>query len=198
MVEDGDVWFSTSDNPKRKYPHTWEISTTEQGHLVGVNSARANTLVAEALDRRAIPELSAYKNYRREVKLESGSRLDFMLSENPDDSRPCYLEVKSMTLMREPGLGEFPDAVTVRGQKHLRELAELARSGVRAILLFCVQHSGVTRVAVAQDIDPVYAQALHDARLAGVEVLAYSALVLPNEIRLSEALPWGFGGEAVE
>lgn len=198
MVEGGECWYSTSENPKRKYPNTWEISSTASGDLVGVNSALANKLLAEALDSKAIPELEDYESYRREVKVGKNSRLDFQLLGSAKDSRPCYVEVKSMTLMREPGIGEFPDAVTVRGVKHLQELGQLARGGARAILFFCVQHTGIERVKVAEDIDPNYASALEDARDAGVEVIAYKAHVSPQEMVLERALPWVGGGEAAK
>ncbi|MCV6626036.1 MAG: DNA/RNA nuclease SfsA [Cellvibrionaceae bacterium] len=189
MVEGGEVWYSTSANPKRKYPNTWEISTSPAGDLVGVNSAGANGLVAEAIEAGLIGELAGYKVVRREVKLDSGSRLDFVLEQHPSDPRPCYMEVKSMTLVREPGLGQFPDAVTERGRKHLQELAELAGSGARAVLFFCVQHSGVERVSVAADIDPAYAEALAEARAQGLELLAYQADISPEQIRLQRPLP---------
>jgi len=190
MIEGGECWYSTSENPKRKYPNTWEISSTASGDLVGVNSALANKLLAEALDLKVIPELEDYESYRREVKVGKNSRLDFQLFGSQRDTRPCYVEVKSMTLMRTAGVGEFPDAVTVRGVKHLQELGQLVREGARAILFFCVQHTGIERVKVAEDIDPDYASALAEAREAGVEVIAYKAHISPQKIELERALPW--------
>ncbi|GAA6154413.1 DNA/RNA nuclease SfsA [Pseudoteredinibacter isoporae] len=184
------VWYSTSNNPKRKYPHTWEISENEQGDLIGVNSAAANTLLEEALQKGLVQELAAYKEIRREVKLPEGKRLDFLLEGNASDSRPCYLEVKSMTLMREAGLAEFPDAVTQRGREHVIALQKLVESGARAILFFCVQHSAAERFDVAADIDPDYARALAEAEQAGVELLAYCVDFTDNEITLtSRSLP---------
>ncbi|MBB6522976.1 DNA/RNA nuclease SfsA [Pseudoteredinibacter isoporae] len=190
MMEGRRVWYSTSDNPKRKYPHTWEISENEQGDLIGVNSAAANGLLEEALNAGMVQELAAYGEFRREVKLPGGKRLDFLLEGNPDDPRPCYLEVKSMTLMREPGLAEFPDAVTKRGREHVLELKGLVEGGARAILFFCVQHSAAKCFDVAADIDPDYAAALEEALQAGVELIAYKAVFSDNEIKLSaESLP---------
>ncbi|WP_299776189.1 DNA/RNA nuclease SfsA [uncultured Pseudoteredinibacter sp.] len=191
MVEGGRVWYSTSDNPKRKYAHTWEIAENQWGHLVGVNSARANGLLEEALMAGLIAPLAHYKSCRREVRLPSGKRLDFLLEESKDDSRPCYIEVKSMTLMRQHGLAEFPDAVTKRGREHLEELATIAKSGARAILFFCVQHSAVEQISVARDIDPEYTESLLKAQNAGVEVLAYSASLDDQQIKLSgKPLDW--------
>ncbi|WP_299982342.1 DNA/RNA nuclease SfsA [uncultured Pseudoteredinibacter sp.] len=191
MVEGGRVWYSTSDNPKRKYAHTWEIAENSAGHLIGVNSARANMLLEEALSAGLITSLEHYKSCRREVRLPSGKRLDFLLEDSEKDSRPCYIEVKSMTLMRQLGLVEFPDAVTKRGREHLEELEAIVKSGARAILFFCVQHSAAERISVASDIDPKYAESLVKARAAGVEVLAYSVHFDDQLIALSgKALCW--------
>lgn len=192
MMEGRRVWYSTSDNPKRKYRHTWEISENEPGDLIGVNSAAANKLLEEALEAGLIKELTGYTEYRREVKLPGGKRLDFLLEGDSRDPRPCYLEVKSMTLMREPGLAEFPDAVTKRGREHLLELKGLVESGVRAVLFFCVQHSAAVCFEVAADIDPEYARALAEAEQAGVELMAYKAEFGENEISLTSLpLPRG-------
>lgn len=190
MTPGGGVWYSTSSNPKRKYAHTWEVSEGPNGGLIGINSAAANTLVAEALGGDLIAPLAGYQDIRREVKLPSGKRLDFLLCNAKSDSRPCYVEVKSMTLMREQGKLEFPDAVTKRGKEHLVELKHLVEQGARAVLFFCVQHSAAQCFDVAGDIDPEYAVALREAQIAGVELLAYKAMFNNNEIVLhSEPLP---------
>lgn len=187
MVEGGAVWYSTSSNPKRKYPHTWEISEGANGERIGINSSAANSLLAEALSNELIEPLAGYQECRREVKLPSGKRLDFCLSNAKDDPRPCYVEVKSMTLMREPGKLEFPDTVTKRGKEHLLELRQLAEGGARAVLFFCVQHSAAQYFEVAGDIDPEYAAALAQAESAGVELLAYKVRFDHNEINLLPA-----------
>ena len=114
------VWYSTSDNAKRKYAHTWELTETQQGAVICVNTLRANSLAKEAISAGIIPELSGYNQLKSEVKYgEENSRIDIMLQ--ADDRQNCYIEVKSVTLA-EKEYGYFPDAVTTRGQKHLREL----------------------------------------------------------------------------
>jgi sugar fermentation stimulation protein A len=130
MVEGGQVWFSRSNDPKRKLPGTWEISETPQGRLACVNTARANTLVEEALRAGLITELNGFVGLKREVPYgQENSRIDFRL-DFPDG--PAFVEVKSVTLgFAESAVAAFPDAVTQRGAKHLRELASLAREGVR-------------------------------------------------------------------
>ncbi|AZG34958.1 DNA/RNA nuclease SfsA [Shewanella psychromarinicola] len=165
------VWFSTSDNPKRKYAHTWEIMQTDQQQLIGINTNRANALAEEAIHKQVITELQGYDKLKREVKYgNENSRIDILLT---SQNRPeCYIEVKSCTLL-EGQEGYFPDAVTTRGQKHLRELSHMVALGHRAILLFVVQHSGITSVRPARHIDPQYADLLQQAVSNGVEVLAY-------------------------
>lgn len=135
------VWYSTSASLTRKYPHSWELTHTQQGHWICVNTLRANGLVREALAADRIPELSGYDKIVPEVKYGSeNSRIDFLLQ--ADNRSNCYIEVKSVTLLQQ-GKGYFPDAVTERGQKHLRELMQIAQSGHRAVLFFAVLHSGL-------------------------------------------------------
>ncbi|ABO24994.1 DNA/RNA nuclease SfsA [Shewanella loihica] len=181
------VWFSTSDNPKRKYAHTWEQAASDEGHIIGINTGRANALAAEAIEAGVISELTGYDRLRREVKYGSeNSRIDLLLES--EDKPACYIEVKSCTLL-EQGQGYFPDAVTTRGQKHLRELMEMVKQGHRAVLLFVVQHTGITTVAAARHIDPEYAELLTQAHQAGVEILAYSCELSPSAAKLIKSCP---------
>lgn len=181
------VWYSTSDNPKRKYAHTWEITETQQGAFICVNTQRANPLVKEAIDAGLIPELMGYSSLKGEVKYgEEGSRIDFMLQ--ADDRPECYIEVKSVTLADRDN-GYFPDAVTLRGQKHLRELMSVAAAGKRAVLLFAVLHSAIERFSPARHIDPKYAQLLNEAQKQGVEVFAYKAELSADNMTLKSTLP---------
>jgi sugar fermentation stimulation protein A len=176
------VWFSESDNPKRKYRHTFEIMQSDQDHLIGVNSARANALAEEAINSGIITELTGYSTLQREVKYgEENSRIDILLTRK--DRPKCYIEIKSCTLL-EQGEGYFPDAVTTRGQKHLRELIQMVQQGHRAVLLFVVQHSGISTVKPAAHIDPQYADLLNKAINQGVEVLAYQTLLSPQASRI--------------
>lgn len=181
------AWFSLSDDKKRKYPATWEIATTPDGHLAGINTGRANRLVREALDAGLLPTLAGYESIRHEVVYGSeGSRIDFLLHIN---DQPVYLEVKSVTLCEQGNCGFFPDAVSSRGARHLRELAAMAKAGNRAVLVYCVQHTGIERVAAASHIDPVYAAAFRQAVEEGVEVLALGARISAEEITLDRLLP---------
>ena len=192
VVPETPCWYSVSDSKTRKYPQTLEVVTTPGGHLAGINTARTNELVEQALREGVVAELRGYQTLRREVVYGSEkSRIDFLLSQHSDDSRLCYLEVKNVTLMEVEGEGFFPDAVSLRGSKHLRELMAMVAHGHRAVLLFCVQHTGIKSVRAAAHIDAVYATTLQAARAAGVEVIAYAAAIKPeqNIIELDRALP---------
>ncbi|ADO49829.1 DNA/RNA nuclease SfsA [[Enterobacter] lignolyticus] len=181
------VWYSTSDNAKRKYPNTWEMTQTQEGAFICVNTLRANALTKEALTTGAIPPLCGYSVLKSEVKYgEEHSRIDFLLQ--AEGRRNCYIEVKSVTLA-EKAYGYFPDAVTERGQKHLRELMSVAASGDRAVVFFAVLHSAITRFSPARHIDAKYAQLLSEAHGKGVEILAYKAELSAEIMTLNEPIP---------
>ncbi|MGB2080143.1 MAG: DNA/RNA nuclease SfsA, partial [Vibrio sp.] len=156
------IWYSRSANLKRKYPLSWELTETQAGHKICVNTARANALVVEAIQANQIPELSGYEQLQTEVKYgEENSRIDILLSDSPQAKQPkksCYIEVKSVTLLDNTSLGQgyFPDTVSLRGQKHLRELTQMAKNGDRAVLFFTILHSGIEKVAPAHHIDQDY------------------------------------------
>lgn len=185
------VWVSRSDDPKRKLAHTWEVAEVEGSILAGINTNRPNKLVAEALAADLLPELTGY-TARPEVKYRENSRVDFLLT---DPARPdCYLEVKNVHMMRQPGLAEFPDCVTKRGAKHMDDLAAMRAEGHRAVVLFVVQMTGCARFTPAADIDPGYAAAFARAVEAGVEALCYACdFAHPDEdapaITLARPLP---------
>lgn len=188
MSEGARVWFQRNNDPKRKLPGTWELVETPQGRLACVNTARANRLVEEALLAGVIEELTGFAALRREVAYGmENSRVDFRLDYH---AGAAFVEVKSVTLgFDDTAVAAFPDAVTTRGARHLRELAALARDGVRAVQLYCVNLTGIEAVRPASEIDPLYAAALHDAVAAGVEVLAYGVEISQEEIRLTHRLP---------
>jgi len=173
------VYYSESDNPKRKYPFSWEITKTAQDHFICVNTIRANQLVEEALNNQKINEFIDFKTLKREVKYGSeNSKIDFLLTES--NGKSVYIEVKSVTLL-DNKQGYFPDAITTRGQKHLRELIEVVAQGHRAVLFFAILHSGIDSVKAARHIDPKYADLIIEANNSGVEIIAYQAEFTHNE-----------------
>ncbi|MFQ3190137.1 MAG: sugar fermentation stimulation protein A [Paraglaciecola sp.] len=182
------VWLSPSNNPKRKLLYTWEVVLTEQFHWIGINTHKANLLVKEAIQENKISELVGYKNLQAEVKFgEENSRIDFLLTD--PEKADCYVEVKSVTLLND-NKGYFPDAKTLRGQKHLRELSLIASQGRRAVLFFCVQHTGIRSVQVAKLIDPDYAKELKQAMLNGVQILCYDCEINSEKIYINQSLPF--------
>jgi sugar fermentation stimulation protein A len=184
------IWLSDSGNPFRKYPCTWELVEADLGsgpELIGVNTGQPHQLVAEAIEAGLIPELRNYPSVRREVKYGERSRVDFLLDDPARQT--CYLEVKNVHLMREPRLAEFPDCVTDRGAKHMRELAQMRANGARTVLLFVIQIPSASRFAIARDIDPAYAAAFDRAREAGVEMLAWRCNVNLGGIEIAAQVP---------
>ena len=170
-----------------KLPGTWELVETAPGELACVHRARANAIIAAGLEAGLIAPLGDYPGIRREVCLTRGaSRFDVRLS---NAQASCVVEGKSGPLGLGGGAGAFPDAVSLRGQKHLRELMLLAQSGQRACLLFCVMHSGIRSVQPADHIDPVYGQLLSEAAAAGVLVLAWSIKPTPWGLEVLGQLP---------
>lgn len=184
------VWLSKSPSKTRKLPYSWELIEADFGNgpeLVGVNTMHPNAIVAEALAASAIPELAGYDITRREVKYGAASRVDFLL-EHPSRP-PCYVEVKNVHMMRQPGLAEFPDSVTARGARHLDELAAMVAAGARAVMLFVVQIGSSTGFALARDIDPAYGRAFDKARTTGVEAIAYTCRIDRDDIVLAGRVP---------
>ncbi|MEE4346953.1 MAG: DNA/RNA nuclease SfsA [Paracoccaceae bacterium] len=177
------IWLERNDDPKKKLRYGWRLVDHGDGHFTGIDTGWPNRMLRAALETGAVPELAAYATVLPEQRYGTASRVDFLLRGPglPD----AYVEVKSVTLSRTPGLAEFPDSVTTRGAKHLAELAEVARQGHRAILFYLVQRSDCTRLVLAADLDPAYATAAKAASEAGVEVLSYACHLSPEGIGLS-------------
>ncbi len=182
------VRCSSSDDPKRKLRHTLEMIEA-RGAWVGVHTGRANALARLALEAGLVAELRGYAALRAEAVPEPGARLDFALGQHAGGEPDAWVEVKSVTLSRTPGVAEFPDAVTARGAKHAALLAKLAKQGARAVLLFLVQRDDCDVVAPADDVDAAYGRALREAAAQGVLVRALGAHISASDIRVVRELP---------
>ena len=181
------IWLKDSHNPARKYRYSWVMASSEAGTPVSVDTHLANALVIEAIENGTLAELQGYSRLRTEVRYgEENSRIDILLEEG--DAR-CYVEVKNVTALVDGGQAIFPDAVSARGSRHLRELMAMKRQGARAVLVFAVMREDARGFAPADDIDPDYGRHLREALAAGVEVLAYRARITPGELRLTMRLP---------
>lgn len=181
------VWLLDSGNPKRKYPLGWELVEVEGQHLACINTIRANKLVREAIEIGVVEALQGYETIRQEVKYGENSRIDLLL-ESAEKGK-VWVEVKNVTLLEDDSWGSFPDSVTTRGAKHLRELISMVEQGDRAVMLFCVPHTGIEKVRPADHIDPEYGRLLRAAKLAGVELLAFGADIDDQQVTLKRELP---------
>lgn len=186
-IENGwEAFLTPSNDPKRKLKYTLEFIGSPTG-LIGINTHLTNKIVEEALHQNLIKEVVGYKNINREFTVGE-SRFDFQLTGHEHFSE-TYLEVKNVTLSLEASEVTFPDAVTTRGQKHLRELMELKKSGFRTIMLFVVQREDAHLFNPHQSIDPEYAKLLKEAHNAGVEILCYKTSFELPATHISHPLP---------
>ncbi len=181
------IWVEPNDDPRKKLRYGWRLVDHENGHFTGVDTSLPNKAMRAALFAREIPELAVYETVLPEQKYGINSRIDFLLQGIglPD----AYVEVKSVTLSRHPGLAEFPDSVTARGTKHLHELMGMIQQDHRAVMLYLIQRTDCDSMTLAADIDPTYAAAFAQACAAGVEVLAYDTKITPDAITIGGARP---------
>lgn len=181
------VWLEPNCDPKKKLKFGWRLVDHENGHFTGVDTSVPNRALKAALIAHEVPGLPAYGLVRPEVKYGKNSRIDFLLSGDGPDT---YVEVKSVTLSRQPDLAEFPDSVTARGAKHLAELAQMVAEGHRAVMFYLVQRTDCNAVTLASDIDPAYKAAFDRAAEAGVTVLAQACKIGPTGITLGDPIPF--------
>lgn len=181
------VWLRDTQSATRKYRYSWEMSEPSPGNFVGVHTGIVNQLVIEAIKSNRIPELRGYDSIHPEQKYgKENSRIDLLLkSQNQPD---CYLEIKNVTAISEESTAIFPDAVSTRGQKHLRELMDMVKQGNRAMMFYCVQRQDCNTFRPAVEIDPGYASLLAKAYSQGVEIVAYRAKTMPSIIEITEPL----------
>lgn len=188
------VWLRDSQNPKRKCQYSWELVENAHQQMICVNTARANQVVAEAIQAGDIPALSGYETLTQEVRYgQEHSRIDMLLTDS--HRADCYIEVKSVTLLTEQGLGLFPDAKSTRGQKHLRELMYMQEQGYRAVLFFAVMHQGIEKVGIAHHIDERYGELLIQAQQMGVEIICHRFNCDPQKIEAQAPLSFHNGME---
>lgn len=189
LKEEGSrVWVAPQTSPKAKLRYKWELVEADET-LVGINTAYPNGLVEQAIQEGTITELQDYQDLRREMKYGENSRIDIFLSGSTLKEPDCYVEVKSVTLSRQKGIAEFPDSVTIRGAKHLRELSQMVADGHRAMMVYLIQRQDCHEFRIAADIDPAYAKALEEALYMGVEATCYSCNLSPKEIIVEKRIP---------
>ena len=177
------VWLEPNNDPKKKLKYGWRL-VEYKNQMICIDTSIANIVIKEALEKKEIPELS-YQGFKPEVKYSDNSRIDFLLT---SPSQQTYLEIKSVTLMREKGLAEFPDSITKRGSKHLEDLSKMVTSGHKAVLLFLCMRNDVDRVRIAADLDIIYSASIKAALKSGVKLICYDTQVTRFGVRLGKPI----------
>jgi len=180
------VWFSKSDNPKRKLKYTLQIVENNK-KKIGINTLLTNKIVHESLGLKKIIKLNKFTEIKNEVKFSENTRFDFLLS---NKNEKCFLEVKNVTLLRKNSVAEFPDAVTSRGTKHLNELIKATKKGYKAYILYLIQIEGCNSFKIAEDIDEQYKIAFDRALKNGVKILCYDCKLNNEEIKLNKEIKY--------
>tara|TARA_B100000959_G_scaffold162731_1_gene170461 strand:+ start:898 stop:1593 length:696 start_codon:yes stop_codon:yes gene_type:complete len=180
------VWFSKSDNPKRKLKYTIQIIEVNK-KLVGINTHLTNKIVLESLKEKKIKNLTEFNNIKTEVKYSDKTRFDFFISNN---KKKCFLEVKNVTLSRENSIAEFPDAITSRGTKHLNELMDAKKKGYESYILYLIQREDCKFFKIAKDLDEEYKNTFDSALKNGVKILCYDCKINLEEIKINNQIDY--------
>ena len=178
------IWFSRSDNPNRKLKYTLEI-IEEEKKMVGINTLLTNKIVFEALNQKRIKKLVKFNNIKAEVKFSDKTRFDFLISNNKEK---CFLEVKNVTLVRQGKVAEFPDSITSRGTKHLKELINAKKKGFQSYILYLIQREDCQSFKIAKDIDEKYKIAFDRALKNKVNILCYACKLSNKEVKISKQI----------
>ena len=178
------VWFSKSDDPKRKLKYTLEMIVINK-KLVGINTQLTNKIILESLKEKKIKSLIKFNNIKAEVKYSNKTRFDFLISNN---KKKCFLEVKNVTLSRKNNIAEFPDAITSRGTKHLNELMNAKKKGYESYILYLIQREDCKFFQIAKDIDEEYKNTFDNALKNGVKILCYNCKLNYEEIKINKQI----------
>ena len=178
------IWFSRSDNLSRKLKYTLEIIEVGK-KMIGINTLLTNKIVFEALSQKKIKNFAKFNNITPEVKFSDKTRFDFLISDNKEK---CFLEVKNVTLSRKDKIAEFPDAITSRGTKHLKELIIAKQRGFESYILYLIQREDCKSFRIAKDIDEEYKIAFDKALKKGVKIICYDCKISTEEIKLNNRI----------
>ncbi len=184
LNKNNQVWFTESNDPKRKLKYTLQIISLNK-KLVGVNTHLTNKIVLEALEKKRIKNLIKFSDIKSEVKFSDKTRFDFLLSNR---NKKCFLEVKNVTLVRKNEVAEFPDAVTTRGTKHLLELINAKKKGYESFILYLIQREDCKSFKIAKDIDKEYKNAFDFALKNGVKMLCYDCKFTNEDIVINKQI----------
>jgi len=184
LKEGNKIWLSKSNNPNRKLKYTLQI--IEDGNSkVGVNTHLTNKIVLDALENNLIREFSKNIEIKPEVKFGENTRFDFLIA---DKNYKAFIEVKNVTLARKPKIAEFPDSITSRGAKHIRELIKASKKGYKIYIAFIIQREDCDQLAIASDIDPEYSRLLSKAIKEKLNILCYDCKFSTKGIKLNKKI----------
>ena len=178
------IWFSRSDNLSRKLKYTLEIIEVGK-KMIGINTLLTNKIVFEALSQKKIKNFAKFNNIKPEVKFSDKTRFDFLISDNKEK---CFLEVKNVTLSRKDEIAEFPDVITSRGAKHLKELIIAKQRGFESYILYLIQREDCKSFRIAKDIDEDYKIAFDKALKKGVKIICYDCKISTEGIKLNNRI----------
>ena len=178
------VWLSKSDNPKRKLKYTLQV-IEDQNSKIGINTHLTNKIFFEALNKRILKNFKNTEIIKREVKFGKNTRFDFLLKEK---TRKTFIEVKNVTLSRQKQIAEFPDAITLRGLKHIQELLKAHNKGFEIYLIFVIQRNDCEKFELAKDIDPKYCELLVKAVKKNLKILCYDCKFSTKGIKLNREI----------
>ena len=178
------VWLSKSNNPKRKLKYTLQI-IENQKVKVGINTHLTNKIVLDALNNSLIKELRNFDIINQEVKFGENTRFDFLITKK---TKKTFIEVKNVTLSRQKGLAEFPDSVTSRGLKHIKELINASKKGYEIFILYVIQRDDCKKFALDKDIDPEYCELLVKAVKKKLNVICYDCKFSAKGIKLNRRI----------
>ena len=185
LLEKGNkVWLSKSDNPKRKLKYTLQVIESN-GSKVGVNTHLTNKIALDAIYKSKIQKFKNYNFVKQEINFGNNTRFDLLLIKK---NKKIFIEVKNVTLSRQKGIAEFPDAITSRGQKHIQELLNANKQGYNIYLLFVIQRDDCNKLKIAKDIDPKYCELLTKAVKKNLNILCYDCKFSTKGIKLNRKI----------
>ncbi len=178
------VWVTKNDNPKRKLKYTLQIIETASSK-VGVNTLITNNIFYDALSNNKLKLFGKDLTIKREQKFGKNTRFDFFIENNKKKS---FIEVKNVTLLRKKGIAEFPDAETLRGSKHLRELIKASNKGFNIYIVYVVQREDCDYFSIAKDIDEEYAKLLTEAVKKKLKIVCFDCKFTSKGISINKCL----------
>ena len=184
LKKNNKVWLTKSNNPNRKLKYTLQI-IQDKNSKVGVNTHLANKIVLEALQNNQIKEFDKKIELKPETKFGANTRFDFLITKN---NFKAFVEVKNVTLSREKSIAEFPDAVTSRGLKHIKELIKAKKKGYKIYILYLIQRNDCKYFKIAGDIDPEYSNSLSKAVKKKLNILCFDCKFSSKGIKLNQKL----------